>query len=161
MFAFLIYKEDYCIIFCFLLNFLLLMYEVIQMISDISEYIADVWNYIDISRATCLVIYTIFYFAGNSVIEVLVALTVLSMIRGITLFRLSSSTRYMVSLLSESIKSLTSFSVVLVYAVFSYALIAVTIDFPNNEEPFYKQISLVYRLQLGDFDADGVSGFLG
>jgi hypothetical protein len=24
------------------------MYEVIQMISDISEYIADIWNYIDI-----------------------------------------------------------------------------------------------------------------
>ena len=161
LFVFIVFNIDYCILICFLLNCLLWIYEVIQMISDISEYYSDIWNYIDITRATSLVIYTIFYFAGNSVNEVLFALTVLSMIRGITLFRLSSSTRYMVSLLSESIKSLTSFSVVLVYAVFSYALIAVTIDFPNNEEPFYKQISLVYRLQLGDFDADGVSGILG
>ncbi|OMJ83685.1 hypothetical protein SteCoe_15356 [Stentor coeruleus] len=126
-------------------NVLSFLYEIMQMIIDFIEYWKDVWNYIDISRAGFFYLYfyleivyqntstdTLFGFVDIHM-WILVLITILSWIRGITLFSLSSSTRYMVSLLGEVLKDIISFAVVVFYSIISFALIKMT--FPATELP--------------------------
>ncbi|OMJ86984.1 hypothetical protein SteCoe_11381 [Stentor coeruleus] len=123
-------------------NILTFLYEVMQMFIDFVGYWKDPWNYIDISRAGFFYAYFYFgYIALEIVTEtypngetldknssddytwILVLVTILSWIRGITLFALFSSTRYMVSLLGEVIKDIIAFAVVVFYSILSFAFI--------------------------------------
>lgn len=147
---FIITREPLYLIIALVWNILTFLYEIMQMVINFVKYWKDFWNYIDISRAGFF--YAYFYLEitktstdnmGNAETEVfgspdmytwiLVLVTILSWIRGITLFSLFSSTRYMVSLLGEVLKDIISFAVVVFYSILSFALIKMT--FPASELP--------------------------
>ena len=101
-----------------------------------------------------MIIYAVILYFGDKVHELLFSLVALSMIRGITLFRLFYNTRYMISLLSQVLKSLTAFSCVLIYSTISFALLSKTVGDDESQHAFLHQISHVYALQIGAFEVN-------
>ncbi|OMJ84807.1 hypothetical protein SteCoe_13994 [Stentor coeruleus] len=147
---FIITRDPLYLIIALVWNILTFIYEVIQMGINFIKYWKDFWNYIDMSRAGLFYVYfcleitkpsTTSIKSENTQTEIfdtqdiytwiLVLVTILSWIRGITLFSLSSSTRYMVSLLGEVLKDIISFAVVVFYSILSFALIKMA--FPTSE----------------------------
>ncbi|CAG9323437.1 unnamed protein product [Blepharisma stoltei] len=73
--------------------------------------------------------------------------------RGITYFRIFKNTRYMVNLITQVIKDITSFFILLFYSTLAFAFIFLVMD---KEDPkLIDYIKISYRLDLGDFDPTG------
>ncbi|OMJ84808.1 hypothetical protein SteCoe_13995 [Stentor coeruleus] len=131
-------------------NILTFLYEILQMKINLVKYWTDIWNYIDISRACFF--YAYYYFicidsTDNDISSgqvstnlqdeyswILIIVSILSSIRGITLFALSSSTRYMVSLLGEVIYDIIAFAVVVFYSILSFAFIKMAFTGPDTSD---------------------------
>lgn len=151
------------------LNIILTGYEILQMILTKSSYFTDVWNYIDMCRFSTCFAYCIMYlteYKDEVNKQVLVLLTFFTMLRGISYFRLFDETRYLINLLSEVFKDMTSFLILLTYSTYSFALIYFImvnniLTFSNHEEPkpFSEYIAVAYLLNLGDFDTDSYGAF--
>ena len=150
------------------LSIALSLYEVFQMFLTKSLYFTDVWNYIDMARSVCCFIYCFFSliaFDDQITKQILVSVTFLSMLRGISYFRLFDETRYMINLLNEVFKDMTSFLILLFYSTFSFALIYFimvnNLKSNSNEktEEFSSYIATAYLLNLGDFDTDNYGLF--
>jgi hypothetical protein len=160
----------------FLINTVLACYEVFQMILTKSSYVSDPWNYIDFIRMSLCFVYIAMHWAGFNKIyaeKVLVGLIFVTMVRGISYFRLFDNTRYMINLLRETIKDMKSFLILLTYSTYSFALIyfimvnnvlkysAEATANPSSVEikPFSEYIALSYLLSLGSFDTSGYGAF--
>lgn len=153
------------------LNILLALYEVFQVFLTGSNYIKDPWNYIDFIRTTLCFIYTYFVFGDFSKFvtnQLLVSVTFVTMVRGISYFRLFDNTRYMINLLSEVIKDIKSFLILLAYSTYSFALIyfimvnnIMRYRDPENYEPksFSEYVANAYLLNLGNFSTDNYEAF--
>ncbi|OMJ80827.1 hypothetical protein SteCoe_18829 [Stentor coeruleus] len=142
-----IYRDPLFLLIALIWSILMFLYELVQMYIDICGYFTEFWNYIDLSRAGLFYVYFYFgyikYYEATNIIKdsagqdvqadptfsidnyiwLLVSVTILSWVRGITLFALSTSTRYMISLLTEVIKDIIAFAVVVFYSILSFAFI--------------------------------------
>ena len=158
----------------FAINILLACYAVFQMGLTRTMYLKDYWNHVDIVRITVCFMYCIFTwveFEDTQCKRLLVGLTFVSMVRGISYFRMFDNTRYMINLLSEVFKDMFSFIVLLTYSTFSFALIYFimvnnVLKFSSDiaeedkvEQPFYSYLTTAYLLNLGDFNTDGYGLF--
>lgn len=164
-------NSETIVFWIFTLNVLLTGYEIFQVTLTRMMYLQDIWNYVDATRISLCFIYCIFVWTGQDEVmskRLLVSLTFVSMLRGISYFRLFNNTRYMINLLSEVIKDMTSFIILLTYSTFSFALIYFimvnNILAANAEEdfepaPFTSYIATAYLLNLGDFDTEGYGAF--
>ena len=161
-------KSPSLVIKILFLSIALSLYEVFQMFLTKSLYFTDVWNYIDMARSICCFIYCFFSlteFNDQVTKQVLVSVTFLSMLRGISYFRLFDETRYMINLLNEVFKDMTSFLILLFYSTFSFALIYFimvnNLKSNSNEktEDFSTYIATAYLLNLGDFATDNYGLF--
>ena len=154
-----------------ILNILLALYEVFQVFLTGSNYIKDPWNYIDFIRTSLCFIYTYCVFTDFSKFitnQLLVSVTFVTMVRGISYFRLFNNTRYMINLLSEVIKDIKSFLILLTYSTYSFALIyfimvnnIMRYRDPENYEPgtFSEYMQNAYLLNLGNFSTDNYEAF--
>ncbi|OMJ88149.1 hypothetical protein SteCoe_9968 [Stentor coeruleus] len=164
----------------FLINTILACYEVFQMILTRSSYLSDPWNYIDFTRMSLCFVYIGMHWLGFNkkyAEKVLVGLIFVTMVRGISYFRLFDKTRYMINLLRETIKDMKSFLILLSYSTYSFALIyfimvnnvlkysakastetstETTVD---QQKPFSEYIAISYLLSLGSFDTDNYGAF--
>jgi WD40 repeat protein len=149
-------------------NVLLILYEIFQMFLTKSLYFYDIWNYIDMARsATCFIycIFSLIDFDDQVTKQLLVSVTFLSMMRGISYFRLFDETRYMINLLNEVFKDMTSFLILLFYSTFSFALIYFIMvnnlksNAHEDSKVFSSYIATSYLLNLGDFDTDNYGLF--
>ena len=161
----------------FALNLLLTGYEFFQMALTGVMYLKDIWNYVDVARFSICYVYSVFIFWDLDEFiskQLLVALVYLSMVRGISYFRLFDNTRYMINLLSEVIKDMTSFLILLTYSTYSFALIyfimvnnilsTVAVDeadpsADNSAKPFSHYVAIAYLLNLGTFETDAYGAF--
>lgn len=151
------------------LNIVLTGYEILQLILTGSSYFTDVWNYIDMCRFTTCFAYCIMYlteYSDEVNKQVLVVVTFFTMLRGISYFRLFDQTRYLINLLSEVFKDMTSFIILLTYSTYSFALIyfimvnnILTITNHEEPKPFSEYIAVAYLLNLGDFDTESYGPF--
>ncbi|OMJ80809.1 hypothetical protein SteCoe_18864 [Stentor coeruleus] len=156
----------------FVLNIILALYEVFQMILTKSSYIKDPWNYVDFTRMSLCFIYIGMHWSDYQKViaeKVLVGLIFVTMVRGISYFRLFDNTRYMINLLSETIKDMKSFLILLTYSTYSFALIyfiminnilkySADAD-PSKIKSFSEYIAQSYLLSLGNFDTEGYEAF--
>lgn len=153
------------------LNIILALYEVFQIFLTGIDYIKDPWNYIDFFRTSACFIYTYCKWTEYSEFitnQLLVSLTFLTMVRGISYFRLFDNTRYMINLLSEVIKDMKSFLIILTYSTYSFALIyfimvnnIMRYRDPENYDPkgFSEYVANAYLLNLGNFSTDNYEAF--
>jgi WD40 repeat protein len=175
---FVVARESWYLHVCFVASAFLFLYELLQMALDIVEYIKDPWNYLDLARTAVFYVfyYSVFYVDntvtnpdGSSFTDLspytaqLCALTMLSCVRGITLFGLSTSTRYMISLLNEVLIDIIPFAAVVMYSILSFALITLSVEHTDSDwvselSVAYDTVVVSYFNAIGGFDI-GVAGF--
>ena len=162
----------------FALNLLLTGYELFQMALTGLMYLKDIWNYVDVTRFSICYVYSVYIFWDLDEFiskQLLVALVFVSMVRGISYFRLFDNTRYMINLLSEVIKDMTSFLILLTYSTFSFALIyfimvnnilgtlpasdTADTSVDNEAKPFSHYVAIAYLLNLGTFETNDYGAF--
>lgn len=140
---------------CFIINKLLMLYEFYQMIQGGILYWENPWNMVDMIRFAIFNIYAFFlwfevWLVGSSYL--LVLLTLISYIRGISYFRIFSNTRYLINLIQEVSKDIVSFLVLLLYSVLAFGVIFYTIqDDPTLRIADY--LTLSYSIALNDFES--------
>lgn len=132
-------------------NLLLFLYEVSQILTDPFDYWKDMWNILDQLRGVTCTAYAIWVWQGTDDDNLLLSVIIFSWIRGISYFRMFDGTRYMVRLLSEVLKDMKVFFVILLYSTLAFTFIYLLRE---GELSFAEYLTVSYRLDLGDFDAD-------
>lgn len=135
----------------FATHVLLFLYEFSQILTDPIDYWKDMWNILDQLRGLSCTIYAILMWQGYYDSDVLLTVIIFSWTRGISYFRMFDGTRYMVRLLSEVIKDMQVFFVILFYSTLAFSFIYLL---RVNELSFSEYLVVSYRLDLGDFNAD-------
>ena len=157
---YLVMLSFYCIVFVdshtylgvlFIVHVLLFMYEVIQIATDFYDYWKDVWNILDQLRGISFSLYAFCLWFGESDSTILLIVIIFSWTRGISYFRMFEGTRYMVRLLSEVIKDMQVFFIILFYSTLAFSFI---LYLNNPKYTFSKYVTVSYRLDLGDFEND-------
>jgi WD40 repeat protein len=139
------------LILLFLTHVLLFLYEVSQIITDPIDYWFDMWNILDQLRGLSCTVYAIMRWEGYESDNVLLTVIIFSWIRGISYFRMFDGTRYFVRLLTEVIKDMKVFFVILFYSTFAFTFI---FFLRTGDLSFSEYITVSYRLDLGDFTAE-------
>ena len=141
----------------FLVNTLLMLYEVFQMTVSGSFYFTYLWNYVDWLRSITLYAYIIIHVIDNdndlsdSIFSVAIFL---SFIRGISYFRLFKLTRYLINLLFQVGKDIQGFLILLIYSVLAFCFLFIVLNRGDNQSDpeFSTQLMGSYNLALGSFD---------
>ncbi|OMJ76345.1 hypothetical protein SteCoe_24287 [Stentor coeruleus] len=122
--------EDKDILFIpFTVNIILFLNEIVQMFYSGFLYFKSFWNYVDILRFLIFTIYFIIeycYSEINSEYFMIIAV-VLSLVRGLSYFRIHSTTRWVVNLIFEVFYQLWSLILVAAYSIFALGVIYKTI----------------------------------
>jgi WD40 repeat protein len=141
----------------FVVHVILFLYEVVQIGTDFFDYWLDVWNILDQLRGLSFTLYCFLDWNGDSNDSILLIVIIFSYTRGISYFRMFDGTRYMVRLLSEVIKDMRVFFIILFYSTLAFTFIF----YLRSPGPgfFGDFLTVSYRLNLGDFDADYTETF--
>ena len=119
-----------------------------QLVINPTEYFKSATNYNDMLRVGFFFSYYIIRIYYNNDIEgFLITTMILSWIRGITIFALFQSTRYMISLIREVLKDIIPFASVVLYSIIAFVFIDLT--FTDETQ------SLGFRILYSYFDAIG------
>ncbi|CAG9330653.1 unnamed protein product [Blepharisma stoltei] len=147
----------YIIPFLFIVvNELLLLYEVFQMYSNWSDYIYDVWNYIDIFRlALCFAWGAVDFWDVNFVPLTFLAVLV-NFFRGLVYFRVFNMTRYYVRLIFIAGKESIAFLIIFLYSTLAFGVVYAATDPEMSLSDVWSQS---YELNMGNFDNSGFSFF--
>lgn len=145
----------------FVLNMVLLMFEVFQIVVTGKQYWSDVWNFLDIVRSTAFMVFLLFKMlnvAEGWNYEILSLVTLTSWVRGIAYFRIFTNTRYIIKLLTEVLKDMKAFLAILLYSTMSFSFLFLVIkDSPTNpvvEHKFMNYLEGAYGLNLGEMQQD-------
>ena len=137
---------------CAIFNTLLLIYEFLQLYGSRLLYFEQIPNYIDMIRNALFYLY---YFYPPASEEdgraVMCTIMVLSWLKGVSSFSLSSSTRYLVSLLVQALKETIGFAVIVCYSTLAFAFIKLSID---KQDGLVKTILDSYFVNVGSFDTN-------
>ncbi|OMJ77217.1 hypothetical protein SteCoe_23254 [Stentor coeruleus] len=135
---------------------LLSVYDVIQMYQAFSLFWKDVWNYFDIIRLFILISYAITYYYDHKEKEhCMTLLMIISLLRGISFFRLFNQTRYMTQLLVNVLKDMKSFIILLTYSTISFSMIAMV---QRKDRSFTNELKVSFMMNLGEFNTEGFDG---
>lgn len=163
---YLVQLSFYCIFFrdspmylivLFIVHVFLFLYEVIQITTDFYDYWLDVWNILDQLRGISFTLFCFLEWAGHDNKNVLLIVIIFSWTRGISYFRMFDGTRYMVRLLSEVIKDMKVFFIILFYSTLAFSFIFYLRN--PDDLSFSEFLTISYRLDLGDFDASFTEAF--
>jgi WD40 repeat protein len=138
-----------------ILNSFFFTWEGIQFAVAGRFYWKDGWNYIDITRMALLYSYVIAYYKeadSGDIKRLLQVLTIVSWIRGISYFRVTSMTRYFINLLTEVLKDIRAFLILLLYTTLAYAFINIIIQDRVGEAYFNDYLVISYNLDFGQLD---------
>lgn len=161
------------------LNTLFFGYEINQMArSGISNYFSSMWNYTDITGFLFLYIVNIgqlipSLFESDTAREVLTFIAVLTifclLLRGMSHLRIFGNLRYLINMIVEIIKDMSSFTILLVYWIVGFNLMfflfvmntkkAETTDEADitsgtSFTQFMNELTVTYKLSFGDFSTD-------
>ena len=113
----------YLVIGFFIVNALLLSWEVIQMFTDSKEYLIDYWNWLDIMRNLTSVAWIILGLYGFFSVHFTWCVALLNLLRGIAVFRLFDGTRFYIELIFRSINDIKYFFIMFAYSTFTFGFL--------------------------------------
>jgi WD40 repeat protein len=154
---FIILNLEVFMVIAFVLNCILVLYEVVQMSFTGISYWEDLWNLIDLAR---FVLFTLLFFLTFwyevitlPYLEVLVIL--IAWVKGLTYFRIFNSTRYLVYLMFEVVKDMISFITMTFYAIVGLSLMLYTMknfeDKSAEGQEYGKFLAYTYMNGIGDY----------
>ncbi|OMJ73893.1 hypothetical protein SteCoe_27309 [Stentor coeruleus] len=144
----------------FIANALLYCYEIVFVIIGPLEYFSDFWNCVDTVRSWVMIIYSLIVWGGLFNISqtkssneryMLAILLFISWVRGITYFRINSSTRYLINLLFQVITDIFPFLIILFYSVVAFALMFRSFDMDFKTD-FFPSLTDSYMILIGNWD---------
>jgi WD40 repeat protein len=138
------------LIIIFILNILMTIFEVFQISVSGRRYWREMWNYFDlVTDFTCLFYSGCLLFYGDLTYlkKVFEIITLTSWMRGISYFRIFKQTRYMINLLTEVIKDMLSFMVLLIYSLLGFSFLFLV---TKGGEALLDNVYVSYKLSLGD-----------
>lgn len=137
----------------FIINILLLAYEGFQIYAGGLNYFEDVWNWVDLWRSSMFFIYSIMvwtsYFDDQSTFLSIIILV--TWLRGVTYFRIITSTRYLINLLFEVFKDIPAFLIIFFYTIFAFSFIFYSIQ-SQSAFGYFNVLSVTYSTSLGNGD---------
>lgn len=152
-----IYDLRYHIMFLLFLciNFLLLTYEIVQIIVlGVKEY-ASFWNSIDFLRFLAVITFTVccFYgYAGDLKFYTVWGMIFLNYFRGLTGFRAFSQTRFYLRLISRSFFDTIPFIIIFFYSTIAFGVLDYGLIPSKNPDSVFTIIwKSSYDLNLGNF----------
>ena len=131
------------------LNFLLFIWEFIQILEDKLNYFYDSWNIIDTIRLSLSFAFGILKIFGFTNKYLLWATLAVNIVRGLTGFRAFDTTRYYIRLIFQSLQNVKSFLMIFIYSNVSFGVLVVAC----SEEPqiSFKSIWVdLFNLSIGD-----------
>ena len=110
-----------------LINFLLILWEVVQMIqTDKSEYFSDWWNYVDIMRTLLSFMWIVLKYFDSTTVELSWLTVFFNAVRGVSGFRAFSTTRLYIQLITNSLKSIVHFLSIFIYTTLCFGFLLYT-----------------------------------
>ena len=130
-------------------NFLLVVWEGVQVFIQSLEYFTDPWNVFDIAR---IVLTTLWIFCFQESKGLIWLVVVINFLRGLTAFRLFDGTRYYVRLIIRSVNDTKYFAVMLSYSIISFGtMVMVASDSPRSIS-FDSLWMVPYKLNFGGYE---------
>ena len=146
------YFNSAFLIIPFVFSNILLVYEFVQMIPGVIDYISDIWNFIDLTRAILFLVYSIISWQQLIIYNNLLSIIIfLSWCRGITYFRIFTGTRYYIHLLFQVIKDMISFFIIFFYSIVGFGLVFQSILGSND---YFSYLTSAYLLNFGEMNTD-------
>lgn len=109
---------SYELIVAFAINCTLFLYELMQMVTSGPLYFTSFWNFIDLSRFLCFTTYCILLYSSyyeSIQVHLFITSVFLSLIRGLSYFRIISSVRWVIKLLFDVVAELWALTFVVLY----------------------------------------------
>lgn len=147
-------RKDYFIILMIIQNTILIFYELYQLALTKLDYFKDGLNLTDSARITLFIVYLA---SGANSGVLLFFLNLFSWFRGISHFRVFTSTRYLVNLLLEVVKDILPFLVLLFYFTLAFTFMNLSLH-ENNSYSSFTVISDTFLLNFGDFSISSETG---
>lgn len=147
-------------------NFLLLIYELLQIITSGGEYFLDKWNTLDIAILIFNIIWVTFlsiWQEGLAYFDTFPAWLVvgLSFFRGISCFRVFDNTRFYIQLILVSIKDCMSFIFIYFYTTLAFGIMIKSSGILNDEGAPYSNFDYFWRLSydenIGGLDSNSTN----
>ena len=133
-----------------IVNIMLATWEIIQIIMSYNDYCKDAWNLADVIRICTTVLWIVLELFDASCIYVTSIAATLSLIRGLTGFKIFDGTRYYVRLILNSLSDIRYFIVVLSYSTFSFSVLFMI---SRNESLSFESLwKFSWGLNFGIFD---------
>ena len=146
------YQNSSVLIIPFTLSSVLLTYEVLQMAPGLLSYLSDIWNLVDLLRASLFFIYCILFWTSNTEYNELLSIIIfLTWSRGITYFRLFSGTRYYINLLFAVIQDMSSFFIIFFYSIVGFGLVFYSL---SSSTDYFDFLTSTYVLNFGNMKTD-------
>lgn len=135
-------RENNVLVVPFVINVILFVNEIIQMIEAKLLYFKSFWNYVDISRFMIFSLYCLVElldFHEEKQENVLLVAVVLSLIRGLSYFRIHSTTRWVINLIFDVFYQLWALILVSTYSVLALGVVYRSL---MNDEDFKQAFSI-------------------
>lgn len=144
----------------FVLNIILILYEIIQMATSGLSYFSDTWNYFDLLRSSLMTILFIEQTSGLEYFNDLLVGIVLfiSWTRGIGYFRLISVTRYYINLIYRVIFDILPFLSIFFYSTIAFSLVFERLSHRKDTNFNYAKMS--WEISLGGFDTSDFDRYM-
>ncbi|CAG9332811.1 unnamed protein product [Blepharisma stoltei] len=141
----------------FITNICLLCYECYQLMVSGASYFTDYWNYVDWARGSMMFSYIIIEWFDVWVdlnASVFAMVTILSWLRGITYFRLLTTTRYLINLIFQVVHDISGFLIVLAYSTLAFTFIFIVLERKMEIPVMLDYLSSSYLLVFGNFEGE-------
>ena len=145
-----LYDNPYGLIMLLSVGFILSLYDFFQIYKNWVLFLADIWNYFDSARLILLITYACFHYTESEYTwHGITLISMISLIRGISFFRLFDHTRYIIKLLIEIVKGMKSFAILLAYATTSFSLIFFIYGDCSNASSYFYYLQNSFLLNFG------------
>ena len=148
----LFYETVVGIVFLVTLGCLLALYDCYQIYVSVELFLRDIWNYFDILRLLGLLMYVIFYACDHWLkVEIISVIAIISLVRGLSFFRLFNETRYMIQLLICILRDIWSFALLLSYSTLGFCIIFMIQGYEKGQRNFWEFLQHSILLDLAEF----------
>jgi WD40 repeat protein len=105
------------------INFILLVWEMLQLVATGRDYFSDLWNFIDVCRVFFVYGWVVCDYFSYQSVHLNWALLLVNIARGVTGFRSFDTTRYYIRLILESLKRVLAFLLIFLYTTIGFGLL--------------------------------------
>lgn len=147
------YNKSSILIIAFIMNSILFLYEILQILVNSRSYLKSFKNFLEILNFCLILAFCSVTWSHNSSRELFSILMFISWLRGLTIFRLFSSTRYYINLLLNVLIDIYPFFLIFSYSTVGFGLVFQALD--NTSTKYFDYLTSAYMTDLGNADSQG------